>query len=733
MSESPFLNPDPTRVFYRSTLVLGIWDAFPVSPGHALLVPTRLVPTWFEATPEEQQALIKAINVAKHAIEEQHGTPDGYNIGINVGEAAGQTVFHLHVHVIPRFKGDVADPRGGVRHVIPAKANYLVQPHQTLAEAPQPHAKANEPIQPNQTLAEAPQPHEQTEPHQPLAKANLPNQSEVRETPTQPYTPTTTGKLVKGLDDPLMPHLLQDLDSATQADIAVAFILQSGVDILEPHLLDLLEQRNGTLRLVTGDYMDATDPDALQRLLDLPGKVHLRLFQTAQSKISFHPKSYLFTTSNKRSTAYVGSSNLSRSAICTGVEWNYRIAPGAGSELQQVRQAFEALFHPPDTVPLNDTTLAHYRKRRKPPAQPLLRTPPDVEPPKEIPGPHPIQQEALRALNQTRERGNKAGLVVLATGLGKTWLSAFDSVLFVAHREEILGQAMRTYRRIRPHASFGFYTGQEKSNDANVLFASVQTLGKAKHHQQFPREHFDYIVVDEFHHAAAATYRRLIDYFEPHFLLGLTATPERTDGGDLLGLCGENLVYRCDLAEGIRRDLLCPFRYYGVPDEVDYSNIPWRSSRFDPEALTNAVATQSRAANAEGSIRKVHPCLKPWGTSLNSPRLAYVFPIHALGRSELIKAPQNFMQGRTSRTLPSNSSTSTAAAAPWLSAAPKPTPTSWLPTFVITACEPSPSTPDPTARPEPVRSRNWARESSTLSAAWTCSTKASTCPRSTPS
>ena len=112
------------------------------------------------------------------------------------------------------------------------------------------------------------------------------------------------------------------------------------------------------------------------------------------------------------------------------------------------------------------------------------------------------------------------------------------------------------------------------------------------------------IVVDEFHHAAAATYRRLIDYFEPQFLLGLTATPERTDGGDLLGLCGENLVYRCDLAEGIRRDLLCPFRYYGVPDEVDYSNIPWRSSRFDSEALTNAVATQSRAANALEQYRQ---------------------------------------------------------------------------------------------------------------------------------
>lgn len=568
MSESPFLNPDPERVFYRSKLVLGIWDAFPVSPGHALLVPTRLVPTWFEATAEEQQALINAVNVAKHAIESEHGTPDGYNIGINVGEAAGQTVFHLHVHVIPRFKGDVADPRGGVRHVIPARANYLADDKR---ETPDPR-------------------------------------SQVQEAPAQDWA-LSTGKLVRGLDDPLMPHLLQDLDAAGQADIAVAFILQSGVDILEPHLLDLLEQRNGKLRLVTGDYLDATDPDALQRLLDLPGQVHLRLFRTAQSKVSFHPKSYLFTTTQNRSTAYVGSSNLSRSAICTGVEWNYRISPGSQSELLQVRQAFEALFHHPDTVPLNETTLAQYRRRRRPPTHTLDRTVPEVEPAREIPTPHGIQVEALAALEQTRKAGNRAGLVVLATGLGKTWLSAFDSagfnrVLFVAHREEILGQAMRTYRQIRPHATFGFYTGQEKAPTADVLFASVQTLGKASHHRQFAREHFDYIVIDEFHHAAAATYRRLIDYFEPRFLLGLTATPERTDGGDLLGLCGENLVYRCDLADGIRRELLCPFRYYGVPDEVDYSNIPWRSSRFDPEALTNAVATQSRAENALEQYKK---------------------------------------------------------------------------------------------------------------------------------
>jgi superfamily II DNA or RNA helicase len=201
--------------------------------------------------------------------------------------------------------------------------------------------------------------------------------------------------------------------------------------------------------------------------------------------------------------------------------------------------------------------------------------------------------------------GNEAGLVVLATGLGKTWLAAFDSnrsefskVLFVAHREEILQQAKKTFRRIRPQARLGFYTGKEKDSQADVLFASIQTLGRLGHLKHFDRERFDYIVVDEFHHAAARTYRNLIDHFTPKFLLGLTATPERLDGGDLLGLCQENLVYRKDLVAGIEADLLCPFQYFGVPDDVNYENIPWRSSKFDETELTNAVATNKRAQNA---------------------------------------------------------------------------------------------------------------------------------------
>jgi superfamily II DNA or RNA helicase len=228
-----------------------------------------------------------------------------------------------------------------------------------------------------------------------------------------------------------------------------------------------------------------------------------------------------------------------------------------------------------------------------------------IESPERPPEPHLLQVEALTALENTRSEGNSAGLVVLATGLGKTWLSAFDSsrpefqrVLFVAHREEILSQALKTFRRIRPSATLGRYTGTEKFPDADALFASIQTLGRRRHLRAFERDRFDYIVVDEFHHAAATTYRNLIAHFTPKFLLGLTATPERTDGGNLLALCQENLVYRCDVTRGIQEGLLAPFHYFGVPDEVDYRNIPWRNNRFDDEELTRAVATQKRAQNA---------------------------------------------------------------------------------------------------------------------------------------
>jgi superfamily II DNA or RNA helicase/diadenosine tetraphosphate (Ap4A) HIT family hydrolase len=544
----PFCPPPAERVFHTGELSFGQWDAYPVSPGHALLVPRRHVATWWDATPEEQRDLLAALVIAREEILRRY-RPDGFNVGMNLGAAAGQTVFHLHVHVIPRYAGDVPDPRGGVRHVIPAKANYF------------------------------------TRPVGPAAPPDLPHQEAV----------------IRGGEDPFLPHLRASLDQARDADLAVAFVLESGVRGIIEHLRDLLG-RGGRLRLVTGDYLGVTEPDALAHLLDLEGEVHLRVYEAGGG--SFHPKAYLFRHADGCGIAYVGSSNLSATALGAGVEWNYRVISSRDATgLGDVAAAFEALFRHPKTRPLTAEWVEAYRRRRIRASIPEAVLPAADAPPPP-PRPHAVQREALLALEKTRAEGNQAGLVVLATGLGKTWLAAFDSgrkeypkVLFVAHRDEILTQALETFRRIRPHASLGRYTGAEKAPDADVLFASIQTLGKLPHLRLFAPDAFDYVVVDEFHHAAAATYRRLIRHFTPKFLLGLTATPERADGGDLLALCQENLVYRCDLVQGIERGLLCPFRYFGVPDDVDYTNIPWRSSRFDEEALTAAVATQKRAEN----------------------------------------------------------------------------------------------------------------------------------------
>ncbi|MFN9706433.1 MAG: DEAD/DEAH box helicase family protein [Planctomycetota bacterium] len=317
--------------------------------------------------------------------------------------------------------------------------------------------------------------------------------------------------------------------------------------------MEELLERGGRLRLLTGDYMDATEPDGLESLLDLSGNRTLRVFERRGQ--SFHPKSYIFRWKLDEGTAFVGSSNLSRTALERGVEWNYRVISSRDQAgFRSVRDAYEQLFAHPSTVELTHEWVQAYRGRRRSEAPKPPGLVPEVEPP---PEPHGIQLQALDALKSTREEGNHAGLVVLATGLGKTWLSAFDSsgfqrVLFVAHREEILEQALRTFRRIRPKASLGRFMGQQRDADAEILFASVQTLSRSEHLSRFSADHFDYIVVDEFHHAESRTYRRIIEHFTPQFLLGLTATPERTDGADLLALWGHKLLFRCDLGAGHR-------------------------------------------------------------------------------------------------------------------------------------------------------------------------------------
>uniref|UniRef100_UPI003569EF81 DEAD/DEAH box helicase family protein n=1 Tax=Thioalkalivibrio sp. TaxID=2093813 RepID=UPI003569EF81 len=439
-------------------------------------------------------------------------------------------------------------------------------------------------------------------------------------------------KLVTGeATNPFLAQLCDAIAHADEIDLAVSFVKVTGLNMLLPELQTALSQTEeptrppARIRIVTSDYLDVTDPEALRLLMLLQEQgAQARVFRSAGT--SFHLKAYLFArfgaNHQLRGTAFIGSSNISRQALTDGLEWNYRVEYPGDDGFLEARARFAEIFRDPRTVPLTDDWIEGYEKRRIPPPRPIAPGSQETEPP---PEPTPIQSEALAALEATRRDGYRRGLVVLATGLGKTWLAAFDAedmgarrVLFVAHREEILGQAASTFARIRTKARIGFYMGQTRDTQVDVLCASVQTLGKSAHLERFPPDHFDYIVIDEFHHAAAPTYRRLLSHFEPRFLLGLTATPDRTDQSDILSLCDDNLVFTRDLFAGIEAGLLAPFHYYGIWDEsVDYREIPWRNGRFDPEQLSHKLATLARARHA----------LKQWRQRSQQRTLAFCVSI----------------------------------------------------------------------------------------------------------
>jgi len=422
--------------------------------------------------------------------------------------------------------------------------------------------------------------------------------------------PAGTRKLVTGGPrHHFLPHLCAAIHSASDIDLAVAFIKTTGLKLLLPDLQTALT-RNGDparVRIVTSDYLDITDPDALRNLMLLQELgAQIRIFESAGG--SFHMKSYIFTGSTPEGrrwgTAFIGSSNISRQALQDGLEWNYRVDFPPDKGFLEALSRYEELFHHPRTQPLSDTWIDAYDSRREPPPQPVAPGSHETE---KLPTPTQVQTEALAALEDSRHNGYRRGLVVLATGLGKTWLAAFDAarfgarrILFVAHREEILNQAAETFIRIKPGRRVGYYQGKQRDTAVDILCASIQTLGRKEHLEQFSPQHFDYIVIDEFHHAAAPGYHRLLSHFAPAFLLGLTATPDRTDCADILSLCDDNLVYECNLFAGINSHLLAPFHYYGIYDDtVDYSEIPWRNGHFDPQLLAHKLATLSRSRHVQ--------------------------------------------------------------------------------------------------------------------------------------
>lgn len=418
-------------------------------------------------------------------------------------------------------------------------------------------------------------------------------------------------------------HLVRALSEADVWYAVVAFLRTSGVDMLLEDLKTFIAA-GGEIKVLTGDYLYITEPEALAALSDLGPNVEVRLWRSEGR--SFHPKAYLFEAA-AHTEVIVGSSNVTQSGLTTGVEWNLKVVDG---EFQGVDpfESFLKLFYDEATVPANPVTIAVYGAERAAHSQPSIWQEMDrteesgreagvvaIADEELSPGaswnPLPPQQEALKALDASRQEGFNKGLVVLPTGLGKTYLAAFFArgfrrVLFVAHREEILQQAARTFRAVMPHKSWCRYDGHQRGPAGEMVFASVYTLAAKRHRERFDPEAFDLIVVDEFHHAAARSYQALMAYFRPQYLLGLTATPDRTDNKDVYALCDGHLVYQVTLSEAIARHWLVPFSYFGVLDPIDYAQVSWRGTHYDEWELSRAQMQGHYAKAVVNAWRRYH-------------------------------------------------------------------------------------------------------------------------------
>lgn len=389
-------------------------------------------------------------------------------------------------------------------------------------------------------------------------------------------------------------------------DIVVSFLKHSGLKSLYAWF-DYWKDNNIPVRIITSTYLSLTEPAALYELNHyFPGNV--RVYNG--SAPSFHPKAYFFKMKNKQdSHVFVGSSNLSEPGLVDGVEWNYRIDYSIDSQsYEELTIEFEKIYND-QCIIATEEVIDQYTKlysENKHIQSIMNKHYASIITPNQVVGssaimPNGAQLEALYKLGKTREEGFDKALIVLATGVGKTFLSAFDSyskhfkkILFVAHRKEILVQSEKTFKNIHTSKSSSFIGDGEFDISGDMVFASVFSLSSKV--QELDPNHFDYIVIDEVHHAAAKSYENVLKHFTPKFFLGLTATPHRLDGQDILRLFDYNLIHEVNIFEAINRDLLVPIDYRGIFDgTVDYSLIKYRGNRYDEERLSLELMTQKRA------------------------------------------------------------------------------------------------------------------------------------------
>ena len=407
------------------------------------------------------------------------------------------------------------------------------------------------------------------------------------------YTDVMTGG--KNRNRFLYYQLKMSMLKANKIDIIVSFLMESGVRMILKDLKTALD-RGVQVRILTGNYLGITQPSALCLIKkELGNRVDLRFYNDKDR--SFHPKSYIFHYENI-GEIYIGSSNISRSALTFGIEWNYRFSSlDDKKNFSLFYDTFVELFEY-HSIMIDDDELIRYSKNwHKPAVSKDLAKYDNLEEDEDTKveilfQPRGVQIEALYALEDSRSEGATKGLVQAATGVGKTYLAAFDSakykrVLFVAHREEILKQATISFKNVRHSDDYGFFYGKQKDTDKAVIFASVATLGRKEYLTEdvFVPDYFDYVIIDEFHHAVNEQYQRIVKYFKPQFLLGLTATPERMDGKNIYEICDYNVPYEISLKEAINKGMLVPFHYYGIYDETDYSSLHLIKGRYDEKEL----------------------------------------------------------------------------------------------------------------------------------------------------
>ncbi len=430
----------------------------------------------------------------------------------------------------------------------------------------------------------------------------------------RPSTPLSDAALLTNAhgEPSLGPELRAEIDTSDEVDLICAFVKWYGLRLLEPELRRL-RLRNAPFRVITTTYLGATDRPALDRLVnDFGAEVKIQ-YDVLRTRL--HAKAWLFRRNTGFDTAYVGSSNLSRAALLDGVEWNVRLSRiatpgllnkfGATFDTYWNDSTFESYDPARDRDRLDDA-LAEAGNRKTSDRVTISLAGLEVRP-------RPYQAEMLEEIEVEREVHDRhRNLVVAATGTGKTVIAALDyrrlrdaalrrgepapSLLFVAHRREILQQSLRTYREVLADATFGeeYFSGARPERWRHV-FASVQAL-HSYDVTTMPMDAFEIVVVDEFHHAAAPTYRRLLDHLQPRELLGLTATPERTDGFNLLSYFGGRAAVELRLWDALSADLLSPFHYFGISDNTSLADLQWKRGRYDEQQLEKLYTGNDRRA-----------------------------------------------------------------------------------------------------------------------------------------